>query len=252
MNSPFFVAFLLPLAQVLKKRSPGADRIKLSIALMPALGTGLVFLLFSIRKGVEVNWYAMGLALLPLAMAYVIESRRLFKPATAAIILSFLVTVFFLFPALPDQVGMAPLVPLKADGMKRLAGWKDLAAQVKAFRSAGQGGDSSVLITDSYHIASELAFYTGDENVVCLNNGSRRMNQFDLWENRLTRTQDTGLLAFYISDTYPPANQFFRGQVLAEKQVPVLYRGHEVRRFYILVVRDFKIVSLPGNSFSRF
>jgi hypothetical protein len=252
MNSPFFVPFLLPLAHLYKNKGRGADKLKLSIALMPALGTGLFFLLFSIRKGVEVNWYSAGLVLLPLALAYAIERKQLFKQAMASISLSFLVTLLFLFPVLPDQAGMAGIIPLKADSMKRLAGWKELSAQVNELRLGMHRQDSSVLITDSYQIASELAFYTGDPHVVCINNGSRRMNQFDLWENRLARYKDKKYLAVYISENAPPANQFFSGQVLTRQEVPVVYRGREVRKFYILVVRDFKSIASPENKFSRF
>ncbi|MGV3640904.1 MAG: ArnT family glycosyltransferase [Adhaeribacter sp.] len=248
MNSPFLFPFLLPAARWYKNNSfPGADKLKLSLTLAPALGTAGVFLLLSIRKGIEVNWYAMGLLLLPLAMAYVIEKKKLFRLALAGTALSLLATALFLFPTLPQQAGL-PGLPLQADPMKRLAGWQQLAGQVQDLRQGPYRHQASVLLTDSYHIASELAFYTGDKNVVCLQNGSRRMNQFDLWPDPLVRLQGQEFLGFYVSDNYPPLNQFFSGQILAEKQIPIRYRGREVRKFYVLVVQDFKRIAVPTSS----
>ena len=253
MNSPFFLPFLMLAARWYRNSaSPGADKLKLSLALVPALGTGTVFFFISIRKGVEVNWYSMGLLLLPLAMAYIIERKQLFHKALAGICLAFVVSVLALFPALLDKAGISNLMPLKADPMKRLAGWQDLGAQVNALRLGVHGQHAGILITDSYHIAAELAFYTGDKNVVCINDGRRRMNQFDLWDNPLDRHPGKGALAFYISDIYPAANQVFSGQLLAEKQVPVIYRGQEVRRFYILVVRNYKSLAFQEHNFTRY
>lgn len=189
----------------------------------------------------------MGLLLLPLAMAYVIERKKLFRLAGAGTALSLLATALFLFPALPEKAGL-PGLPLQADSMKRLAGWQQLAGQVQALRQGPYRRQASVLLTDSYHIAAELAFYTGDPNVACLHNGSRRMNQFDLWPDPLAPLAGRDFLGFYVSDNYPPANLFFSGQVLTEKQVPVYYRGREVRRFYILVLKDFKRIAVPARS----
>ncbi|MGV3502753.1 MAG: ArnT family glycosyltransferase [Adhaeribacter sp.] len=248
MNSPFLFPFLLPAARWYKKNAfPGADKLKLSLTLAPALGTAGVFLLMSIRKGVEVNWYAMGLVLLPLAMAYVIERKKLFRLALAGTALSLLATTLFLFPSLPTRAGL-PGLPLKADPMKRLAGWQQVAGQVQALRQGAYRHQASVLLTDSYQIASQLAFYTGDRNVVCLHNGSRRMNQFDLWPNPLENFRGQNFVGIYISGNYPPRNQFFSGQILAEKQLTVFYRGQEVNKFYVLVVKDFKRIAVPARS----
>jgi hypothetical protein len=183
-------------------------------------------------------------------MAYIIERKQLFRQALAGIGLTFGVTVLVLFPALADKAGLSNLLPLQADAMKRLAGWQDLSAQVQALR--GKFRDPGILISDSYHIAAELAFYTGDKNVVCYYDGRRRMNQFDLWDNPLNRHPGTGILAFYISDIYPAANQVFSGRVVAEQQVPVVYRGREVRRFYILAIRNYKSLALPNHKFTVF
>ena len=72
-------------------------------------------------------------------------------------------------------------LPLKMDPTARLRGWKDLGSSVTAVYDSMPAESVVFVFSDSYAIASELAFYVkGHPRTYCINLG-RRMNQYDLW-----------------------------------------------------------------------
>jgi len=86
----------------------------------------------------------------------------------------------------PSIVGL----PQNLDPSARLRGWKELGMEVS--KLSEQTGDRSVFIlfSDSYQIASELAFYVkGHPETFSINLG-RRMDQYDLWPDMNDRAAE--------------------------------------------------------------
>ncbi len=124
------------------------------------------------------------------------------------------------------------------DSMTRMAGWKDLSDVIVSLRKESSLENSSFVFSDSYQIASELAFYTGDEKIICVNTG-RRMNQFDIW-NKLNANALPGHSGIFVTDGELRAEirNAFDGNVTCFVH-PVMYRGQKVREFEIYVLHNF-------------
>jgi hypothetical protein len=96
------------------------------------------------------------------------------------------------------------------------------------------------LFSDSYQIASEMAFYMeGHPQTYCINNG-RRMNQFDIWKG-IEQFDNRGYDAIYVSYSPLPAGlqkAFARCEL--KTMLPRIYRGKEVEPpFYVYVLHGF-------------
>src|SRR5665811_811066 len=131
-----------------------------------------------VYKRQEVNWPSMSYIGIPIILAYGIEKIGAYRKALAMATITLCILLLFLFPTVLDRSGFSYPIPLKMDSMKRMAGWKELSQKVMDVKRTHP--DFHSILTDSYHVASELSFYSLFPNIYCLNNG-RRMNQFDIW-----------------------------------------------------------------------
>ncbi len=135
------------------------------------------FILKSLQGKVEANWAMPGYITGIMASALFYASRKgktaeMIKLAGISVALA--VTVVSYYPSLIR-------LPVKLDPTARLRGWTGLGTEVTRMYDS-MGDNASVLIfSDSYQVASELAFYVkGHPITFCINLG-RRMNQYDLW-----------------------------------------------------------------------
>lgn len=137
----------------------------------------LFFLLKSIQGKVQANWALSGYAAGFVAFArYFAGSpsgkRRLL--AGAAVALALVLTVVSHYP------GVLRL-PQRLDPTARLAGWQELGVEADRAVASLAAQGPVFIFSDSYQVASELAFYMkGHPKTFCVNLG-RRMNQYDLW-----------------------------------------------------------------------
>lgn len=140
------------------------------------------FLLKSIQGKVQANWampgYITGIIAFSSYFLSRASSRKVRYGIFTGIGLALFVTVVSHYPAMIR-------LPLKLDPSARLRGWHELGVEVaNAYDalSAKQPDKANVLIfSDSYQVASEVAFYTrGHPKTYCVSLG-RRMNQYDLW-----------------------------------------------------------------------
>jgi len=159
------------------------------------------FLLKSLQGKVQANWAMTGYLanLVAFSACYIRGWNNLRRPVrlitSAAVVLAMVATLIVHFPAVFR-------LPEKLDPSQRLVGWKELGREASmAYRElSGQG--AAFIFSDSYQVASELAFYMeGNPVTYCANTG-RRMNQYDLWpgfsgligQNALfVRTKEKGL-----------------------------------------------------------
>jgi len=238
INSPFFAIIFFKGLNQKYKSYPHPEKQKLGLLLIPVAGTVLFFFILSFFDSVEVNWPSMAYLFLPLAIAYFIVTHQY----TCLFVVSSSITAtllfLLLFPVLLDKTGMSSLVPIKSDGLKRMAGWKELSEKVMEVKNNYQAEDCVFVFSSSYHIASSVSFYMNTDKVLCIDI-NRRKNQFDLWEN-INKYENTSCYGIYISD--PPISQAliqsFENQIIVVN-VPVHYRGHLVRNFNIYVFKNF-------------
>jgi len=140
----------------------------------------LFFVVKSVQGKVQANWAMTGYITGLIAFSEVYMSRwkehgdLLKKIIIAGIVLSFMVAAIAHYPSKFH-------VPVTLDPSSRLRGWKELGRQVSDLHDEMRKGGRVFILSDSYQISSELAFYgKGHPITYCVNLG-RRMNQYDLW-----------------------------------------------------------------------
>lgn len=239
VTSPFMLYLLYRFRDTLRSDSEDerVDRSKIQWLMLPMAGTAGVFLMISVFKRTEVNWGAMSYFSLPIVLAYLVVKSEGYLSGFSAAGVTLLLLVLLLFPRAWDRLGYPALVPLKFDSMKRMAGWESLAMSVSAVQRQYPG--SPVILTDSYHVASEIAFYGGMDEVYCLNLG-RRMNQFDLWRLR-KGFYNAAPRAVYVTELSYILDGINCDAVEAKIAFPVLYRGRVIRTFNIFVLKNFSL-----------
>lgn len=239
VTSPFLLYLLYRFRGVLMIASGDdvVERRKIFWLTVPVTGTVVVFLLMSIFKRTEVNWGAMSYISLAIVLAYLTVKGDGYLSGLSSAGITFLLLLLLLFPRAWDRLGYSEVVPLEFDSMKRLAGWQDLAIKVSALQKQYPG--APVILTDSYHVASEIAFYGRMDDVYCLNLG-RRMNQFDLWRIR-KGFQNAAHRAVYVTELSYLLEGIDYETVEAKMTFPVIYRGSVIRTFNIFVLKEFSV-----------
>jgi len=236
INSPFLLYIVFRRNILLKTESwkgiPDAG--KLAWLMLPVAGTISIFFVISILKRTEVNWGAMSYLSLPVILAYITERTNSYAKTLTLSALTFVVILLLLFPLTVDRLGVSNILPISIDSMKRMAGWKQLSNTVCSLQK--QYPVPPLIITDNYHIASEISFYGGFDSLYCLNSG-RRMNQFDIWGGLKQRNKQKAL---YITElTQPSRDALNFKNIEAQWTFPVIYRGKVIRTFNIFILNDF-------------
>jgi undecaprenyl-diphosphatase len=191
----------------------------------------------SMQGKVQANWALTGYLtpLIAFSAVYVSGWKNLRSPArlatAASVFLALAVSIAAHFP-------MALNLPDRLDPSLRLVGWKELGREASAvYRELSAEGPAFVF-SDSYQVASELAFYMEGNPVTYCANVGRRMNQYDLWpgfeglqgQNALfVRTKEKGL-----PDEVGEAFDYCRRQVIA-----VTARNRKTVKFTLFTCYDF-------------
>ncbi|MCX8026886.1 MAG: phosphatase PAP2 family protein [Thermodesulfovibrionales bacterium] len=142
------------------------------------------FLLKSFQGKVQANWAMPAYLVAIIPMSYIVSvssiglmSKRIYEFFKVGIIISILISVIGLYP---HFFGL----PVNFDTTARIRGWAMLAQEVDKIRDSLDKHSKWLIMSDTYQITSELAFYLHDKpQVYCLNLNMRRMNQYDIWES---------------------------------------------------------------------
>lgn len=237
-GSIFIVAGLL-LARPWKL--PTVDHVRLlPLWLAPALILA-GFAVLSVHKRVEVNWPSATLVAWPLVVSYLLHLRYRRWSETPRVAwpvgLSLATLLLILQPGWLDAVAGRPVLPVKADPLYRLAGWRQIGQTVDEFVKDLPPGHFAI-VSDSYHTASELAFYVGGHpDTYCLPNANRRMNQFDFWPPPRASQQQN--IVYVSEDPLSPEARAQLGPVLRQEVWPVYYRNVLVRTMYLYHARGY-------------
>lgn len=241
MNAPFLLLFLQKsFRDALFSSKNNNEQLTFRLILYPMVATVTVFLVISIFKRTEVNWPAASYTSLPVVMAWAVRRAGSYRLAAISVLTTLFVVVILLFPATIDRIGLSRWLPVRNDGLKRMAGWKELAGRVAEARRENPHFD--YVLTDSYHVASALAFYTRDPNIFCLNFGGR-MNQFDLWT--MERMGDSRTVqGIYVTSTrqIPDSFQYESADLLTS--FPIYYRGRLLYKFKVYLVES-AVIKMP-------
>ncbi|MBI5885258.1 MAG: glycosyltransferase family 39 protein [Deltaproteobacteria bacterium] len=148
----------------------------------------IFFTLASLNGKVQGNWavasYVGAFAAAPWAFAQLYErsgAKKLLKTlAVVALVICAAGSVLAYEPVILEAMGARRI--LYGPPFNRVTAWKELGAEVSRIRSEMSAVGKVFIMSDTYQISSELAFYT-DGNPVTYNayTGQRRMNQYDLW-----------------------------------------------------------------------
>lgn len=192
----------------------------------------------SLQGKVETNWAMMGYvtAILAFANVYLSNFGSMSKLKRALVIgsiaLSAIVTVAAHYPWALD-------LPPKLNPSTRFMGWRELASEIDK-RAAALGGDA-IIFSDSYQVASELAFYCKDNPVTFNLNMGRRMNQYDFWPG-LEQAREHSNGVFVTLDRYPliwAVEEAFRDCHVEFLEIKD-NKGRLVREFTLASCKDFR------------
>ncbi len=236
-----FVGMLVALWKMRKDRA-GAFIFWFSVPVI------LFFVLKSVQGKVQANWALPGYAAGFIAFsAYFAgggtpsKGRSKILPALA-VLLAFTLTAFAHFPSVLH-------LPRKMDPTMRLLGWKELGQETDRIYEGLSSEGPAFVFSDSYQMASELAFYMkGNPRTYCINLG-RRMNQYDLWPGF---DNSTGCNAVLVMDDDREFPQELAKSFGRTEKVPVVItvRGGNVMKFTVFKCYDFKgIKSRPPETF---
>ncbi len=169
------------------------------------------------------------------------KARRILAAAAAAgILMGALGTTVVYCPWLLEPLGAKNI--LWGPPFNRVTGWTDLGQKVSKVRDEmdSRGRAGTFIMSDTYQITSELAFYTQGRPVTYnVDTGGRRMNQYDLWGGFEGLR---GFDAIYVKGgdvkAEPLVTEAFRG---CKKEIfPVYYKGRVLKRFSIFRCLGFK------------
>ena len=217
----------------------------------------LFFLSWSVFSKVEANWAAPGYLAAVIALAawwdHILGEKRS-TPKRSALTLSslillpgaFLVLVAH-FPAALDLAGID--LPPRLDPTRRLHGWKDLGSAVGAALEGRENRDL-FLLSDTYQIAGEMAFYVPGQPKTYNVNLGRRMNQYDLWGGIEQLRDRDGLFVTYGDFNAPPAIEKACKVLRKLKTVTPIHRGRPAQVFSIFECDGYRGVVEDGRKVS--
>ncbi|MFQ5480325.1 MAG: ArnT family glycosyltransferase [Thermodesulfobacteriota bacterium] len=218
------------------------------------------FLFAGFHGKVQANWaIAAYVTALPAAVWVFQEAYARSRPRgsrvkkTLAIIAGLAVlmgtagTVIAYCPWLLEPMGAKSI--LWGPPFNRVTSWQELGDKVslvkkemEAKKHADQsaGNKKIFIMSNTYQITSELAFYTeGQPATYNINTGSRRMNQYDLWPGFSTLK---GQSAIYVkggnAGLVPYTREAFKG--CKKERFPIYYKGRLLKEFSIFRCYGFK------------
>ncbi|HSW62662.1 MAG TPA: glycosyltransferase family 39 protein [Dissulfurispiraceae bacterium] len=242
------VLFVLMVIALCRRRMPGAD-LQHQFLFWFAVPIIVFFLLKSVQGKVQPNWAMTGYvtALVAVCGSFwfwlgrsaetSLRNRRVF--VTGALLALIVTTFAHIVPA-------TTWLPVKMDPSQRLRGWKQIGAEVGRLRAELASQGSVLIFSDSYQVASELAFYvTGRPVTYCINNG-RRMNQYDFWPD-MNAAAGQARSAGAVNGIYvrigpgePPELVLKAFQRVEKKVITVYDKGRTLREYGVFLCYGFR------------
>lgn len=155
---------------------------KLVYVILPGLLTFFGFGGLSFFTWIEVNWPGFTYSTFPLFLAPVVESfvGKWKTYGKWAMGISMILPFFLLYPNWLAWKSKGPIFQAEKAIFKRMVGYQELAKRIDFLADSLRISDP-IHFSESYHVASQMAFYLeGNPQTHVANMGSRK-NQWDLW-----------------------------------------------------------------------
>ncbi len=208
----------------------------------------LFFVLKSVQGKAQANWALAGYAAGFIAFSAYFAGDRMSSGGRSkvlpaiAVLMAFALTSFAHYPSVLH-------LPQKIDPTMRLVGWKELGHEADRIYEGMSSERPAFVFSDSYQLASELAFYMkGNPKTYCVNLG-RRMDQYDLWPGFENYAGYNAVLVLYDEREFP---QELAGSFAKTEKIPVAItvKGDKVMKFTAFKCYDFKgIKSRPPETY---
>lgn len=231
--------FLLPIFFYSLKSLKLAMNPKTTFILFPVFFSWLGFGLLTVFSNVEANWPVFAYVTLPIFMSKWIseQSVKWQKVRNLGVVLSFVLPLILILPEVFPGKNLDLVKSIERNSFKRLAGYLVLGERVN-FLEDSLAIDKPFIFSDTYHMASELAFYLKDHPQTYVINVGARKNQFDLWEG-IERYIGVPKKAIFVSwDLDSPDEVTNFEHLLYEENFEVKFRGDSIRTAKIRVFEN--------------
>lgn len=218
---------------------------------LPALTSWLGFGVITFFTDVEANWPVFAYSTLPVFFSkwLVEQSEQWLKLRNWGVVLGVGLPLVLIFPDFSPGKKMDSLVKVEKVSFKRMIGYKQIANRVAFLRDSLEM-NQPLVISESYHMASELAFYLPEHpKTYAVNIGSRK-NQFDLWEG-LESQVGKGKDGVFVSWNHSsPEEVLAFDSLVYEEKLKVRFKGDSLRCATIQFWRNLKTYQpVESNSY---
>jgi hypothetical protein len=231
--------FFLPIFFCSVKSLKSALDSKTTFILLPVFFSWLGFGLLTIFTEVEANWPAFAYVTLPIFMSKWIseQSFKWEKVRNVGIAFSLSLPLILVLPGVFPLKNLELIKSIERNSFKRLAGYLDLGKRID-FLEDSLAIEQPIIFSETYHMASELAFYLEDHPQTYTINLGGRKNQFDLWEG-IDKYKCVPRKAIFVSwNLDSPEEVTHFEQLLYEENFQVEFRGDSLRTAKIRVFEN--------------
>lgn len=221
MFSVFFLPFFYLGIRKLIRTKEGKDL----FPILPGLLTFLGFGGLSLLTWVEVNWPGFTYSTLPVFLAPIlVEAGAKWKTfGKWAIGISLALPFLLLSPNFLGWKSQGPLFKAEKALFKRTVGYEELGQRIDALQDSLQLTEP-ILFSESYHIASELAFYVQEHPQTYVANMGTRKNQWDLWPGMDLYLNQPKTFIFVSRNQSNPTSVAKFQRLIYEEELPYFYR----------------------------
>ena len=143
-----------------------------------------IFMMESVikKREADINWTMFVYTGLPILLAsYIIDFH---KEKIAKILFGITVSLLLIVTTIP--IWSSPvskrILPVKADPMKELYVWRDMAKSVDSIYTGCNNPSKTIIFSDQYMCVSELMFYLYPDKQIYFYNSGSRMCEYQLWK----------------------------------------------------------------------
>lgn len=228
--------FLLPFfGMAFRKAWKTKDHVALFLVL-PGVLTFTGFLGLSFTTWILVNWpgFAYSTFAVFLAPLMVELAGGWKKYRNISLIISLGIIALVLFPNYANWKSSGPIFSGEKALFKRMIGYEELGERVQHLLDS-LGGDSPIIFSESYHTASEMAFYMSSHPQTLVVNMGSRKNQWDLWPGMDVQVGNPGRFIFVSRSKESPESVTKFSRLIHEETLPFYFGSDSIGQSKIQV-----------------
>ncbi|MCI1779883.1 MAG: glycosyltransferase family 39 protein [Bacteroidales bacterium] len=250
--SPLFAVMYYKIVRNSRHNQEGINGKLSRFFLIPIVFISLIFIFLSIARkhASNINWTMYIYVGLPILLAgYIVDKR---KQITAVILSGITILLIMTSLTIPlwRNENIRSVFPARADPLKKLCGWDEMALAVDSVYKASPVPQKTIIISDQYMLVSELMFYLYPADNIFYLRDKSRMCEFDFWDD-IRKYENKGFDAIYVhyTDLYkkhlpcrqPPVKitSAFKNEVFSAGKI-IYYRAEPICRLDIYRMTDFK------------